>query len=64
LYRHSAHRWWSGCQCYVPAVVYSTDTFCGTYFCSSLSQPPGHSVAGRIRSIERNKIKYWRGYQN
>jgi hypothetical protein len=52
--RQSGYRWRSGCQPYMPAALYSSETFSGTYFCSRLSKPQSHSAAERIRVAEKS----------
>jgi hypothetical protein len=47
--RRSVHRSRWGCQPYAPAELYSSQISSGTDFCSRLSQPQGHSAAGRMR---------------
>jgi hypothetical protein len=52
LYRQSAHKWWQGCQPYIPAALNSSETLFLCFWYSFLLQvelTPGPSVAGRIR---------------
>jgi len=44
---------WQGCQPYASA-TFTPGNIPGTHFCSRLSRPQGHSVAGRIMSMKNS----------
>jgi hypothetical protein len=39
IFRHSAHRWWQGCQPYVPAAFYLQEDFWYSFFIEAESTP-------------------------
>jgi hypothetical protein len=52
IFRHSAHRWWQGCQPYEPVAFYLQEDSWYSFLLEAESSQ-SHSVAGRIRSIEK-----------